>query len=342
MSGSSSEHVGDFAWRAPAPIARRLAMIVFSWQSPSVSYFAALGAAAPFIIAALYAPAMLSLSPTVDMLAPIAEMRATLDGRMALIDATSPFYLGLLALGDTFSDAPGRIYLVAKAVSALLVIAPMAYFTVSRLPIVPSIALSSALAAYVASPFGGPAEFALALFLVCAFAFVSPCADEARGRARFEGILAGFSLFVLWLFNPVFSLAGFLALSACPFLSGANGLTRYASTLFIFAVFAGVCELIAPGINVARAAAASGSLNAVAHFCHWRRSLCHERRDCVGYFGHDCDSYFRRCATYPGDLGTCGTGDYRADCGTDNRCERRTSLHFRWFNRGFRRCLAIL
>ena len=265
---ASRDHDKDpeFGWRRPAPKARRAAMTLYAWQAPSVSYFAALAVACPFILAAFFAPALLSLSPTIDMLAPIAQMRGALSGEVAFETTGAPFYLLLLAAGDFFADSPGRIYLIAKALGAIFVTASMAYFSISRLPIIQGAALTGALAGFVASPFGGPAELALAIFLSCSFCFVAASADTAPGRARFDGVLAGFCLFALWLFNPVFSLAAFLVLSACPFLSGPNGLTRYASTLAIFALMAGLIELAAPGINIARAEAASGTLSMSIQF----------------------------------------------------------------------------
>ena len=242
-------------------MARRMAMAVYGWKSPSLSYFAALATAAPFVAAAILAPALLSLAPTVEMIAPVAEARASAAGEIPVATAPSPLYLFLLNVGDAFAETPGRIHLIAKAVSSLMVVAPMAYFAVSRLPIVAGAALTAMLAAYVAAPLAGPAEFALALFLVCGVCFLFPSADNAAGRARFEGFLAGVCLFALWLLNPVFSLLGFIALSACPFLSGPRGLVRYAATLLVFTACAGATELAVPGLNVARAAAASGTLN---------------------------------------------------------------------------------
>ena len=244
MANKGSDYSTEFAWRRPAPAARRIAMSLFAWQRPAISYFTTIAAAAPFIIAAFVAPALLSLSPTVDMIAPIADARAAAAGELGIQKASAPFYLITLMLGDLLEDSPGRIHLVAKALSALLVVAPMAYFSVSRLPLFAGAILTAALAGAVASPFGGPPEFALALFLVCGFCFLSPCADNSRGRARFEGVLAGASLFILWMLNPVFSLAGFAVLSLCPFLSGPHGLNRYAATLALFALCAGVAENI--------------------------------------------------------------------------------------------------
>jgi hypothetical protein len=260
MANNHYDEAAEFAWRRPAPVARRAAMTLYSWQPPSITYFAALAAAAPFIIAAFFAPALLSLSPTVEMIAPIADARAAWAGEIPIEHTSAPFYLATLTVGDMFATSPGRIHLIAKALSALLVVAPMAYFAVSRLPVFAGATLTAALAGFVASPFGGPAEFALALFLVTGFCFLSASADDSPGRARFEGLLAGVSLFVLWLLNPVFSLASFVALSACPFLSGPRGLTRYAATFFVFAICAGLAELAAPGVNMARADAASGTL----------------------------------------------------------------------------------
>ncbi len=256
----------DFAWRRPAPFARGAAISIYSWQDPAWSFVWSILAAIPFIAAAALAPALLSLSPTVDMIAPIADARAIGVGEAALKDNASPFYVLLLLAADIFADSPGRIHLIAKAMSALFVVYPMAHFASSRFPLFPSVLITGALAAYVASPFSGPAEFALALFLVLAFCFVSASADNGAGRARTEGLLAGGGLFVLWLLNPVFSLAGFVALSVCPFLSGRSGLSRYAATLASFAILAGLAEWFVPGLNMARASATPGALNIDAAF----------------------------------------------------------------------------
>ncbi len=265
-AGGDWDYDEDYAWRRPAPVARRAAMAIYSWQEPGWSFLWSVLAAAPFMLAAVLAPALLSLSPTVDMIAPIAEARAIGAGADSLSDHASPLYVLLLLAADMFADAPGRIHLLAKAFSALFVVYPMAYFAASRLPIFPAVLSTAALAAYVASPFAGPAEFALAIFLVNSFCFVAASADNAPGRARFEGGIAGVGLYALWLLNPVFSLAGFIALSACPFLSGRRGLSRYAATLAIFAVLAAVAEFLAPGINICRASAASGALQIDASF----------------------------------------------------------------------------
>jgi len=252
----------DFAWRRPAPLARRAAMTVFSWQDPGWTFLASLLAAIPFVLAALIAPALLSLAPTVDMIAPIAEARAVRAGEALLIEQEAPFYLFMLMAGDLFTDAPGRIHLLAKAFGAVLITYPLAYLVCSRLPILQGAMLTAALAGFVAAPFAGPSELALAIFLTCAFCFVSGSADNAAGRARFEGLIAGVGLYALWLLNPIFSLACFIALSACPFLSGRCGLTRYAATLAAFAALAGLVEYFMPGMNVARASAATGVLRA--------------------------------------------------------------------------------
>ena len=207
----------DYAWRRPAPLARRAAMTLYSWQEPGWVFLWAMGAAIPFVLASIFAPALLSLSPTVEMLAPIAEARAIGGGEISPLDNSAPFYVFLLLAADVFADAPGRVHLLAKAFSAFFVVYPMAYFVSSRLPVMPAVLLTGALAAYVTAPFAGPTEFALALFLVAALSFVSASADRAAWRARFEGAVAGGVTFILWMLSPVFSLAAFVALSACPF-----------------------------------------------------------------------------------------------------------------------------
>ncbi|NNL89221.1 MAG: hypothetical protein HKP25_09130 [Marinicaulis sp.] len=268
MSGKETtiEDFEEFGWRRTAPFARRAVMTLFSWQQPGWTFLWAVAAGLVFCAFAFMAPALLSVSPTVDLIAPIATARAITGGEAMLVDQQSPFYLFLIMGADYFADSPGRIHLVAKAFSALIVAYSLSHIASSRLPIIQTVLISAAFAAYVAAPFAGPAEFGLALLLVCSLCFVSASADNSAKRARGEGLLAGALLYSLWILSPVFSLAGFLVLSACPFLSGRSGLTRYATTLIAFAVLAGVCEYFAPGINLARASAASGVLTMDATF----------------------------------------------------------------------------
>lgn len=245
-----------FGWRADAPRARRAAMAIFSWREPGWSFLCAIGGAAIFVAAAVFAPALLSLSPTVDLIGPIAEARAVFAGEALLADQAAPLYLLLLAGADIFVDAPGRIHLVAKAMGAVLVVYAFASLAVTRFPALFAALATAALAAFIAAPFSGGAELGLALFLVSGICFLSMTADDSASRARFEGGLGGVVLIALWLLNPVFALIGFVMLSACPFLTGRFALWRYATALAMALFLAAGLELMAPGINAARAEAA--------------------------------------------------------------------------------------
>lgn len=241
-------------------------MALYGWHNPGWVFLFAVLAALPFLMAAAFAPALLSLAPTVDMIAPVADARAIADGAAAFSDSPAPFYALLLLAGDLFVDAPGRIHLVAKAIAAALVAWPLAYLGAARFPAGMAVLLTAAVAAYAAAPFSGPAEIALAFFLVTGMALICASADEGPGRARFEGVMAGVGLIVLWLLNPVFSLAGFVALSASPFIAGRPGLTRYVAAFATFILLALAAEFLAPGINFARAGAASGLLTSGGAF----------------------------------------------------------------------------
>lgn len=254
------ENVPEVSWRCAAPRARAAAMAIYSWREPGWSFLWAVAAALIFAGAAAFSPALLSLTPTVDMIAPVAEARAALDGEATLVNHETPFFLFLLMGADIFADAPGRVHLVAKAIGAMLVLYPLAYLSASRFPALFAALITGAFGAYAAAPFSGPAELGLAIFLVSILSFLSVSADESKGRARFEGALGGAGLFALWLLNPVYALAGFVFLSACPFLTGRFGLQRYATALGLFVLFAVIIELSAPGMNAARAAAASDAL----------------------------------------------------------------------------------
>ncbi|MFQ5563054.1 MAG: hypothetical protein ACE5FO_05750 [Parvularculaceae bacterium] len=248
----------DRAWRRPAPISRRAAMALYAWREPGWPVLISVGFVLPIILAALLAPALLSLAPTAEMIAPIAGARAVAAGALRVQDSGAPFYAMLLLAADFFTDIPGRIHLIAKALSAALVTLPLAYFAAVRLPVLQAVLLTASTAAYVVAPFAGAAEFALALFMTTAFVCLCAPADDDSGRAALEGTLTGAGIFILWLLSPVFSLGGFLALAVCPFLTGKAGLRRYCGALATAALFAGAAELIWPGLNAARAAAASG------------------------------------------------------------------------------------
>ncbi|MEO1136215.1 MAG: hypothetical protein AAFW68_06335 [Pseudomonadota bacterium] len=243
-------------WRAAAPRARRAAMAVFSWREPGWSFLYAIGGAALFVAAAVFAPALLSLSPTVDLIGPIAEARAVFAGEAAFATQDAPLYLLLLAGADIFVDAPGRVHLVAKAMGAILLVYTFASLCVTRFPALFSALATAALAAFIAAPFSGAEELGLALFLACGLCFLTMTADDSASRARFEGALGGVILIALWLLNPVFALIGFVMLSACPFLTGRFALWRYVTALVIALLLAGLLEFVAPGVNAARAEAA--------------------------------------------------------------------------------------
>jgi hypothetical protein len=195
------------------------------------------------------------------VIAPIADARAALGGATELQAQRAPFWLMLLAAGDAFADSPGRIHLLAKTFAAMLAAYPLAYFASVRFPVTLSVLLTGGVAAYIAAPFAGEAELALGLFIALSVAMVCPPADESRDRARFEGVISGVILFALWSLNPIFSLLGFIVLSACPFVSGRGGLDRYLVTMAAVLVFAAITEFFGPGFNIARANAASGLLS---------------------------------------------------------------------------------
>ena len=260
-SSADSYYADDYGWRRTAPRARRAAITLFSWQEPGYAFLFAIMATAPFFLMTLFSPALLSFLPTMDMIAPIAAAKSIWTGSADINGQEEPFFLLLLMTADIFADAPGRVHLVAKAIGAVCVAYPLAYLASSRFPILVSVLLVAGLAAYVTAPFAGSAELGLALLLICAVAFVTPSADEGGARARFEGVIAGATLFCLWLLNPIYSLTGFILLSACPFLTGRSGLMRYAASFAVAAMLAGFAEFLSPGINLARAAAASGVFN---------------------------------------------------------------------------------
>lgn len=257
IDGADYDHP---AWRRPAPRARAMTMSLYSWREPSLVFILSMIAAAPFILAALLSPALLSLAPTVNVIAPIADARAIVSGASDINNASSPFYLALLMAGDLFFDTPGQVHLAAKAFAAILVASPLAYFAAVRFPAAQAVLMTAGMAAFVAAPFAGPLEISLAFFAALAVTLICAPADESASRARLEGFIAGIMLFALWISHPIFALLGFLALSACPFLTGKRGLDRYVVALAASVLLALCAEMFAPGLNIARAEAASGAL----------------------------------------------------------------------------------
>ncbi|HXI88120.1 MAG TPA: hypothetical protein VNH64_11715 [Parvularculaceae bacterium] len=264
MDDWAAESRFEAAWRRPAPRARQLAMMLYGWCEPGWVFLIAILAALPFILAAAFSPALLSLQPTAQMIGPIADARAIAAGAATLKSSPAPFYSLLLLAGDLFADAPGRIHLLAKAIAAALVAYPFAYLAAARFPAALAVLMTAALAAYVAAPFAGPQDIALAFFVMTALALICSPADQDTGRARLEGAIAGAGLVVLWIMNPAFSLAGFLALAFCPVVTGLAGAARYVAAALVFAIGAAIIEIVSPGLNVARAAAAATMFDAAA------------------------------------------------------------------------------
>ncbi|MBY0422940.1 MAG: hypothetical protein K2Q06_11600 [Parvularculaceae bacterium] len=247
----------EFAWRRPAPAARAAVTAVYGWRRPNAAVVAGLAGALPFALAAALSPALLSLSPTAEMLAPIAAARAVAEGAKPLAAAVEPLQTLLLAVGDLFADAPGRVHLIAKAAAAIALSLAFAAVASVRFPIVATLALAAALAGAVASPYAQNAELAMSLLFVVATIFLAAPAEGHGRRARREGALGAVLLFGLWLCHPVAWIGGVAALTATPFVSDRAGLQRYAAGLIGFLVIAAVVEAIAPGLALARADAVS-------------------------------------------------------------------------------------
>ena len=264
MDRVSEENASAATWRSAAPIARGLTSLFYAWCNPHVVFVLALFAAAPFLFAAALSPALLSLEPTVDMIAPIALARAVQNGVASIQGQEEPFFLFALMAADSISDAPGRVLLIAKMLSAAIVAIPLAMFSSVRFPAIQATILTAAIAAYVAAPFSRSSDLALAVFIVLAIGVLAPPAEAFVRRAKSEGVLTGFVLFLLWMLNPVFSLIGFLALSACPVQGGKPGAVQYCCAVAMFAVLAAAAELVAPGINIARADMAASLLRDVS------------------------------------------------------------------------------
>ncbi|MBI1366213.1 MAG: hypothetical protein GC153_09700 [Alphaproteobacteria bacterium] len=264
MSEARAESQFDAAWRRPAPRARRFAMMLYGWRQPGWVCLFALLAAAPFVFAAFLAPALLSLKPTAEMIGPIADARAIAAGGAPLKSSSAPFYSLLLLAADRFADSPGRIHLLAKGIAAALVAGPLAYLCAARFPAALSVLMTAALAAYAAAPFSGPQDVALAFFIVTATALICSSADNSASRARIEGVIAAAGLVILWLLSPAFSLAGFVTLAFSPLLAGLSGASRYSLAAILFVAGALLIEAAAPGMNIARAHAASAVFSARA------------------------------------------------------------------------------
>jgi hypothetical protein len=249
-------------WRAPAPAARAATTFLYGWRDAGVASLVALAAATPAVLASLVAPALLTAAPTADLLSPIAEARAFASGGVDAASAASPFDLALILAADVFFEAPGRIHLGAKAFAALLAAAALAIFAAVRFSLLQTAFLAAATAAFVAAPFSGPQEGALALLAAVAVCFLCAPADRSRARAVAEGALGGVLLFTLWMSNAALALVGVLALSACPFLSGARGLFRYGAGFLSLLALVAAAELLSPGLASARAETAGAAFAA--------------------------------------------------------------------------------
>lgn len=259
--GGYQDSEREAPWRTPAPAARATAILLYGWREGPGASLVGLAAALPAVLAALGAPALLTLSTTAEILAPVAEARAFASGGGNLLSTVSPFDLSLLFAADFFFEAPGRIHLGAKAFAALIAAAAIGVFAAVRFSLAQTALIAAAAGAFVAAPLSGAPEAALALFAAVSVCFLCAPADASRARAIGEGALSGVLLYALWLSNAALALTGVLALSACPFLSGARGLYRYGAALLLLAVFTALSEMLAPGLAAARAEMAAAALS---------------------------------------------------------------------------------
>lgn len=247
-----------FGWRREAPLARAAVRLAFAWHNPGASFIAAAAAAAPFAIAAAISPALLTLRPTAEMLAPIAEARAVAEGAKSLAAAADPLMTLSLIAADMLADTPGRIHLAAKAIAAATLAVMFASLGAVRFPLALNAVLAAGLAGVLAAPYSGGGDLALGALFVAATALL---ASPAEGRLRLavqEGVLAATLIFALWLSHPAAWIAGVIVLCVSPFLSERAGLARYAVTLGGFLVLIAAAESVAPGLAHARADRVAG------------------------------------------------------------------------------------
>ncbi|MDZ7626889.1 MAG: hypothetical protein U5J99_00620 [Parvularculaceae bacterium] len=214
---------------------------------------AAILSAAPVIVATLALPGFITTSEIVDLLGPIADARAFAAGDGDFLRASSPFYLAVLFAADSVFVTPGRILLGAKAFSALIAITAVIAFACVRFPFAQTALLAASTAAFVAAPFSGAGETALALLAVAAMAFVCAPAQASKARAFSEGVLGGGLLVALWMSSAALALIGAVALTACPFIGGRTGLIRYAAGILVAGGLIASFEVLSPGTMAARA-----------------------------------------------------------------------------------------
>ena len=224
----------------------------FAWRRASSSVVLSLIAMVPFIAAAIGAPALLSFAPTVEMLAPLAAAKAIAAHSEAIVHENAPFYLYLLMAGDMVSATPGGAHLIAKATGAGVVGGVYALVAARRMPVLWTIVSSAGIAAFVAAPFSGSAECALALYITLAMLVFTAPAIDTYGRALREGVLASAVLLALWLSDPAFAAIGIASMMFCPFWTGRFGVWRYVATGLSFAGTVAIIELIIPGFLAGR------------------------------------------------------------------------------------------
>ncbi|MEM9898351.1 MAG: hypothetical protein AAF742_03130, partial [Pseudomonadota bacterium] len=175
-------------WRFRAPKARSVAQVLYGWSDPAWAFCVAILASTPFLMAAAFSPAYLSLAPTVEPIADVANARALANGAH-LVQEVAPLQLILLKIADQFTDAPGKIHLLAKTIAAILAAYPLAYFATVRLPTIVAATLTAGIAAFIVSPFSTFADIGLAFFVVSSSALLMEPADDGFDRAMFEGVL---------------------------------------------------------------------------------------------------------------------------------------------------------
>lgn len=259
MTANADDFTETPAWRVAAPRARRLTRALYGWAEPSVTVLICMGVATPFLLAAILAPALLTFEPTARMLSPIAEARAAASGAFNPAQSANPLLLITYVFGDWFADSPGRVHLMGKFFAATIVACLFALTAAARFPVIVAAALCAALVGSIVQPYAGATEISVAFLAILATALLAPPAENAVRRASLDGGVAAAALFALWSSAPILSFAGFAALSATPFLTPRVGLVRYLVCVIGFGAIAAVSEAMAPGLFMARVAAASAA-----------------------------------------------------------------------------------
>lgn len=220
----------------------RLFRLPWVWSSPAVTGGLTLLAGLTVLLFSLQANVLLTSLHFSQVIGLIADARAFVDTPMAswgqsLLHADHPIFLLCVSLADFVPASEGYIIVLAKAISAFVLLMAFMVFSATRLSVGAAIVTAVLLMGWLVNPLvvGSDLPIAIALVLAVGF-FLAPVRDN-KWLAIVEGIIGALLVCLLLIAGGVWAACSLMAVTTVAIRGGPHRGIRYLISVFPICVF---------------------------------------------------------------------------------------------------------